>query len=115
MDAGLVGALHRPAVRGLAAEGCGDGDRAHRSIFTLYQQHEVWKVEEDGFDIFKVAEVLEGRQPQEGHRGLDLKDLAAPPDESFDRDVGAEELVLRWWVGRVFLPGRHPIKLTMRI
>jgi len=78
-------------VKQLVAEGS-DGSLVERNpstfghgiIWTLLQQQEAWKLEEEGFDAARVEQAV----------GQFLKELTL------------DELVFRWWMGRIFLPGR---------
>eukprot|EP00928_Gymnodinium_smaydae_P039247 TRINITY_DN26847_c0_g5_i1.p1 TRINITY_DN26847_c0_g5~~TRINITY_DN26847_c0_g5_i1.p1 ORF type:complete len:1564 (+),score=258.53 TRINITY_DN26847_c0_g5_i1:102-4694(+) len=84
----------------LAMEGCtGTSDTASRmarAVFSLHQQHDVWRAEEDGFDAIHLAEILEGEM-RHGGGGL---------AEHMSSGATIEDRALSWWVARVFLPGR---------
>eukprot|EP00930_Biecheleria_cincta_P082958 TRINITY_DN72592_c0_g1_i1.p1 TRINITY_DN72592_c0_g1~~TRINITY_DN72592_c0_g1_i1.p1 ORF type:complete len:1553 (+),score=281.09 TRINITY_DN72592_c0_g1_i1:644-4660(+) len=87
LDAGLPGPQGgNPRARQLATAGACASTGPQGVVFTLYQQHEAWRLEEDGFEALRVHEALAD------HLG----------DET-----SLEELVLAWWLGRIFLPGRY--------
>lgn len=69
----------------LVTEGCGESSA---SAFTLRQQREVWRIEEDGFDATKAVEVL-------------------CSDHAKASTAAVEKAVLTWWAGRILLPGRY--------
>lgn len=87
LDAGLPGSkAGNPQATLLATTGACAGTGGQGVVFTLYQQHEAWRLEEDGFEALRVHEAIAD------HLG----------DEP-----SLEELVLAWWLGRIFLPGRY--------
>jgi len=96
------------AMRRVAAEGADGGapdSASQRTVFTLQQQQEAWRAEEDGFDACQVAEVFEAmkrRPPGQAEKA------ESEFTEPFDKDLSVEDAVLKWWLGRVFLPGRFP-------
>eukprot|EP00929_Paragymnodinium_shiwhaense_P100306 TRINITY_DN62540_c0_g1_i1.p1 TRINITY_DN62540_c0_g1~~TRINITY_DN62540_c0_g1_i1.p1 ORF type:complete len:1571 (+),score=373.03 TRINITY_DN62540_c0_g1_i1:53-4765(+) len=99
-------AMSDPGLCTLAVEGCptlAAAGPAQRPVFTLYHQHEVWRAEEDGFDILHFAETLETQRRQSEAAPA----ARSPFHESFESDGSVEERTLAWWLGRVFLPGRY--------
>lgn len=101
LDASLIrveDANASPALRRAATEGCCSGSclatatgeeeerAAHRSVLTLFQQEEVWRGEEDGFDATRTA---------------------APPQVAGSSEKVTDQAI-RWWAGRALLPGRFP-------
>lgn len=91
----------RPGLRSVVTEGCEGRGLAHRPVFTLYHQQDVWRAEEEGFEALQLAELLEAS-------GAPAAAGATPgwPDAG---GSGLEDLALRWWLGRVFLPGRYSL------
>lgn len=77
-----------PELRTFVTEGCLPAV-GHSIVFSQQHQHEVWRVEEDGFEALRVKEALSS-------------DEAEPL-------CPLEELVLRWWLSRIFLPGRYSL------
>jgi len=108
LDAALVDAQAAGGSQALqlaAVEGCdgrGSSGVSHKAVFTLYQQQEVWKAEEDGFDACQIAEMFESMKQSAPGRLRAESEFVEP----FDQDLSVEDAVLSWWLGRVFLPGR---------
>lgn len=101
-------------IRNVVKEGCPGQSKlpspSHKIVFTQFQQQDVWRAEEEGFDVLHLAETLEHRKRQaETAQVSELVDIGSY-NESFDRNYQSssiEDLVLRWWVNRIFLPGRY--------
>jgi len=101
---------HRPLCQ-IAAEGCASAGSSsrQRAAFLLRHQHDVWRSEEDDFSVFHLVEALETQMeldPYGGEVRSELADSVSTYHESFDRRSSVENAVLRWWVSRIFLPGR---------
>ncbi|CAE8662364.1 unnamed protein product, partial [Polarella glacialis] len=56
----------------------------------------VWRMEEDGFDAQRIDDALRESLAKVASAGTPSEDVPT-----------LEELVLRWWLGRIFLPGRY--------
>lgn len=119
LDAGLLSAdtaARCPALARAVMEGC-DGASVpilHQNVFTMHQQQEVWRAEEDGFDPFQITEMLDAcRQRETDGHCAELVDIGFSYNESFDRDTSTEDVVLHWWLSRIFTPGRYSSSVIM--
>eukprot|EP00931_Biecheleriopsis_adriatica_P049546 TRINITY_DN28669_c0_g1_i1.p1 TRINITY_DN28669_c0_g1~~TRINITY_DN28669_c0_g1_i1.p1 ORF type:complete len:1533 (+),score=289.35 TRINITY_DN28669_c0_g1_i1:38-4636(+) len=82
------GAAATARAQRLVTQGCdGSQDKTaevgHAAVFTLYQQHEAWRLEERDCDALRISEALAGSASE-----------------------SLEEVIFQWWLSRIFLAGR---------
>lgn len=77
---------------------------SHQVIFMLDQQQKVWKIEEDNYDAMAFAEAAEAWIADAStYAGAAVSNDATVLAASTPKP---EELALKWWVSRIFIPGR---------